>query len=164
MARTTGTHTKATGTATFTANVSNNDTIIIGNVTYRFQTTPAQANDIDVGASLAVSLDNLVAAINGTGEAGATTYYAGTATVPAVVASHNNTVLTLTARLGGTHANGIELREGTDGGSVYSISRTMQGGAGALHTFFADLLSSLNGLKSETYSEVYHVQNASNGA
>lgn len=59
-------------------NVSDNDTVTINNVTYRFKTTIAQANDVDIGADSNDSLDQLVQAINGTGVSG-TDYFAGTA-------------------------------------------------------------------------------------
>lgn len=162
MARSTGAHTKAWGTATYTARPNDADTIIVGNVTYRFKDTLAQANDVKRGADLNACLESLVHAINGTGTSG-TDYFAGTSTVPAVVATENNTVLTLTARLAGTHANGIELREGTDVATAYSITRVMSGGAGNLTTFLSDLRT-LNQINSEVISEIDHVQNAAAGA
>ena len=163
MARTTGAHKKAWGTLTITNNFSDADTFILGGVTYRFKTTPAQANDIDVGADGATSLANAVLAINGTGTPGATTYFTGTATVPALIASASATVLTVTARLAGTHANGIDFREGTDGGTTFSITRAVSGGAGALHTFISDL-KDYEQTNSELIADFEHIQNAAVGA
>lgn len=163
MARTTGTHTKATGTITSTKNYADADTILIGNVTYRLKSSMAQANDVKLGANEAATIAAIVKAINGTGVA-LTDYYTGTATVPAVVASSDGAhVITLTARLGGTHGNNIHLAEGTDSGTAYSITRAMSGGAGALHTFIADLLD-YEQTNSELLQDLLHIQNAAAGA
>lgn len=164
MARTTGTHTKASGVITSTKDLADADTVLIGNVIYRFKTTPAAINDVLRGTSEANTLGNLAKAINGTGVGDGTDYYAGTKQVPAVVAVAATHTVTLTARVGGTHANGIQLTEGTDGGSAYSITRTMQGGAGSLTTFLNDLLGDGNQANSEIMSELLHVLNAAVGA
>lgn len=163
MARTTGTHTKAWGTLTVTNNFSDADTVLLGGVTYRYKTTPAQANDIDVGASAEVSLDNLRKAINGEGSAGATTYFAGTATQPALLASNTATVLTVKARLAGSHANGIDFREGVDGGTTFSITRAISGGAGNLSTFVSDL-KGYEQINAELIADLEHIENAAVGA
>jgi hypothetical protein len=164
MARSTGTHTKATGTITSTKDYADADTVLIGNVTYRFKTTPAQANDVKRGTSEANTISNLVKAINGTGVGDGTDYYTGTSTVPAVIATDDGAhIVTLTARLGGSHGNAVHLAEGTDSGTAYSITRSMQGGAGALHTFFADLVS-YEQCGSEVLADLHHVINAAAGA
>lgn len=163
MARTTGVHKKASGVITSTKDFADADTVLVGNVTYRFKTTPAAINDVLRGTSEANSLSNLAKAINGTGVGDGTDYYAGTKQVAAVVAVAATHTVTLTARLGGTHANGVQLTEGTDSGTAYSITRTMQGGAGNLTTFIADLLS-LNQVSAELETELQHIQNAAVGA
>lgn len=164
MARSTGTHTKATGTITSTKDYADADVVNIGNVAYRFKTTPAQANDVKRGTSEANTIANLTKAINGTGVGDGSDYYAGTATVPAVIATNDGAhIVTITARLGGTHGNGIELREVTDSGTGFSITRTMQGGAGALHTFVDDLID-YEQTNSELLQDLLHIKNAANGA
>jgi hypothetical protein len=120
---------KAAGVLTATANFSANDTVIIGNKTYKFVAAPSAAYDVDLGADLATSLDNLTAAVNGTGTAG-TEYAAGTLPVDGMIATNTDTTMTLTARFGGTWGNSVEYREGTDGGNVYSISTAMASGSG----------------------------------
>lgn len=50
-----------------------NDTITINGVAWRWKATIAAANDIDIGASIAISCDNLVAAINDTESLAAST-------------------------------------------------------------------------------------------
>jgi hypothetical protein len=77
-------------------------------VTYRFESTLAQVNDVQIGTQAAtmVSLKN---AINGTGTAG-TDYYAGTTkNLLAGVTSSDTNNLYLTARMGGTDGNLIQL-------------------------------------------------------
>lgn len=163
MSRSVATYTKATGIITSTKDYADADVINIGNVAYRFKTTPAAANDVKRGTSETNSNANLALAINGTGVGDGTDYYAATVQVAAVVATAAAHTVTITARLGGTHANGIELREVTDGGTAFSITRTMQGGAGNLSTWVADLLS-LNQINSDVIAEILYMQNAANGA
>lgn len=78
----------ATGVLTASGTFSNNETVKIGDITYRFRTTIAQAYDVLIGASAAVSLDNLKKAINASGTAG-TEYFAGTHAHPQVTATTN---------------------------------------------------------------------------
>ena len=61
-------------TATWTPanNPSENDTVTIQGVVFTFNATPSGAGSVDIGGSTAVSIDNLVAAINDTGTVGAT--------------------------------------------------------------------------------------------
>lgn len=164
MARTTGTHTKAWGTLTATGDFADADTFTCGTITYRFKTTPAQANDIKRGTSLTNSLSNAAKAINGTGVGDGTDYYTATSQVEAVVATSSATVLTLTARIAGLHANAIRLAEGTDGGTAFSITRAISGGAGNLTTFLNDLLATGNNPNSEIVMEISHILGAANGA
>ncbi len=74
-----------TGTLTGTT-IAPDDTVTIGTVTYKFVASPAVANDIDVGVSDSVSLDNLIAAINLAAGAG-TKYGTGTVVNPHVTAA-----------------------------------------------------------------------------
>ena len=129
MARTVTTMTRAAGTATFTKNVLANDTIIVGDQTYKWVATPGAANDLDLGSDLETSLDNLTLAVNGTGTPGATTYYTG------------------------THGNNYILKEDTDSGAAYSISAAFTGGAGDLQTFLDGILS-VNQVNSELHAEL----------
>lgn len=79
----------ATNTITSSGvNVTDGDTIVIGAITYRFKDTMAQAYDVKIGASAAVTLDNLKAAINGTGTAGVE-WYTGTVAHTLVIAGTN---------------------------------------------------------------------------
>jgi hypothetical protein len=80
-------------------NVTDGKIVTIGAVVYRFKNTMAQAYDVKIGASAAITLDNLKAAINGTGTAG-TEYYAGTEAHPFFIATTNSdTTQVITARV-----------------------------------------------------------------
>jgi hypothetical protein len=86
-------------------NVTDGDTVTIGTTVYRFKDTMLAAYDVKIGASAAVTLDNLKAAINATGTAG-TEYFAGTLVHPTVIASVNtDTTQKIVARVIGTAAN-----------------------------------------------------------
>ncbi len=100
----------ATGTANFSANPADGDTITVGSQVYRFKNTMAQANDVKRDSiTLATTIGHLLATINGTGAAG-TDYYAGTITPNAsATAVVNGSVLTITANAVGTGGNSIAL-------------------------------------------------------
>ena len=96
---------KATGTLTFTANPSANDTVTIANVTYTFKSTLAAANDVKIGANLAATLTSLAKVVNGTATAG-TDCYTGTKDLKTILsASATSTVVTLTANEAGIVGN-----------------------------------------------------------
>lgn len=82
------------------ANAAKNDTVTIGDKTYTFKATLSEkptAYEVKLGATDAEDAANLVAAINGTAEAG-TTYGAGTPAHPSVYASANGAVVTIMPR------------------------------------------------------------------
>lgn len=99
----------ATGKLAFAANPSDGDTVTIGSVTYRFETTLAQANDVKIGAVLADTLASLEKTVNGEGISG-TDYYADTVTpLTDVIATVNGNALDLTAQEEGVSGNAIAL-------------------------------------------------------
>lgn len=102
----------AQGTLTLAVNPSDNDTMTIGAVTYRFRGTPAQVNDINIGPDLATTQGSIVKTLNGTGAAGPD-YFAGTTTphpdVSAGGFAANASVLT--ARTAGAAGNEIMTTE-----------------------------------------------------
>jgi hypothetical protein len=99
-----GSHAESVLTSNAT-NVTDGDTVTIGTTVYRFKDTMAAAYDVKIGADAATTLDNLKAAINGTGTAGVE-WFAGTAAHPTVVATTNaDTTQKVVARLPGTAAN-----------------------------------------------------------
>lgn len=59
---------RATGSVTFSAAPSANDTVTIGDITYTFKVTPSAAYEVKIGASATEAAANLEAAIHTTGE------------------------------------------------------------------------------------------------
>ncbi len=102
-----GTLASSTLTSTGTA-PANNDTVTIGSVTYTYKTTlTGAANEILIGASASVALDNTKSAINGTAGAG-TTYGTGTSAHPQVTAGTKTaTTLVVNATQPGTASNSV---------------------------------------------------------
>jgi hypothetical protein len=106
----------ATGLLTSDATApSDGDTVTIEGVTYTFKTTlssPAQTNEVLIGVSAAVALDNLKIAINASGGTEGTEYSVGTVAHPLVTATTNtNTTQLVQARQFGTAANQYSLGE-----------------------------------------------------
>jgi hypothetical protein len=102
----------ATGVITRTAtNVSNNDTVTIGAITYTFKTTLTPTNyEVLIGADSSASLTNLRNAILGTG--GSPGDYQVPAAHPTVTASAiSGTFLPLVAITAGTAGNSIALSD-----------------------------------------------------
>lgn len=104
---------KATGLLTSTGVFANGETVSIEGVTYTFRTTlssPAQRNEVLIGVSAAVSLDNLKIAVNAAGGTEGTEYSVGTTAHPLVTATTNtNTTQLIEARQYGTAANQYSL-------------------------------------------------------
>jgi hypothetical protein len=111
-------------------NVTENTTITINTVVYTWKADPTGiANAVDIGASAAVSLDNLKAAINASGTPD-TEYGAGTVANPFVVATTNSdTQQTIQAKVPGTVPNAYPTEE-TDDHLSWADS-TLGGGTGA---------------------------------
>lgn len=121
--------TAAAGQLAFTANPTAGDTVTIGSVVYRFESTMEQANDIKIGTALSNTLDSLANAINGEGEAG-TDYYEGTTTpLSYVTANVSGNNLELTATETGLAGNAIALA--TSNSSNVSVT-AMTGGKDAV--------------------------------
>lgn len=107
---------KATGLLTSDATApSDGDTVSIEGRTYTFKTTlssPAQQDQVLIGVSAAVALDNLKIAINATGGTEGTEYSVGTVAHSLVTATTNtNTTQLVEARQYGTAANQYALGE-----------------------------------------------------
>lgn len=107
---------KATGLLTSDATAPDDgDTVTIQGKTYTFKTTlssPAQMNEVLIGISAAVALDNLKIAINASGGTEGTEYSVGTVAHSYVTADANtNTTQVVTAKNFGTEANEFSLAE-----------------------------------------------------
>ena len=118
-------------------NVSDNDTVTIGAIVYRFKNTMAQANDVKIGADADTSLANLRAAINGTGTPG-TEYFAGTSASPVAtcgaVTAH---AVTVTAKVKGAGGNAIAIAESAVTLSWAGAAVFLSGGVGDTATVTA---------------------------
>ena len=55
---------KAKGTATFTGQPTDGDTLVVGTTPYTFRTTPSALYDVAIASTLSETIDNLVATIN----------------------------------------------------------------------------------------------------
>ena len=79
------------------------DTLVINGVTFTFKAAPSAAGEIDLSGTAATTVDDVVAAINGTGTPSATSYIALSAADRAtlsnarVVATDNTTAIGITA-------------------------------------------------------------------
>lgn len=122
----------AGGTLTASGNVSNGDTVQIGDVVYTFVdalSDPAVPYEVLVGEDASGSLDNLIAAINGAAGEG-TAYGTGTEAHPQVTASAGDgDTMDVTPDNGaGSYANSIATL--TDAANLSWGDDTLTGGAG----------------------------------
>ena len=124
-------------TAVFTETASNNflanDTITVGNDTFKFVSTiGATAGNVLIGGSFAATAANLVSAIMGTGGSG-TTYIAPSST-PNVTAAYTTGVITFTAITAGTAGNSLTSTYAPSGTAAGSFSgSTFSGGAATIN-------------------------------
>ena len=102
---------KATGTITSTGvNVTAADTVTINGKVYTFVAVPAVEGDVDIGATAADTLDNLMYAINHTGTPG-TNYFCAAAHPTVEATTNTDTIQTLQARTAGVAGNALTLAE-----------------------------------------------------
>ena len=118
--------TPGAGTLTVSGAITQNETVTIDATVYRWRNAAglAQANDVIVGASVAVSLVNLTNAINGS-EGSGSTYHSGTVAHTTAIATNPTTsTVVATARTYGTAGNSIASTEtmanGAWGGATLS--------------------------------------------
>lgn len=104
---------RASGTISFSAVATANDTLIINGVTFTAKASAAGANEFNVGASATASATNLAAAIN----ASVTALVSGYVTASSAIG-----VVTVTSAFYGKSGNQATIAEGVDGGSVITVS------------------------------------------
>lgn len=158
----------AAGAFAFTSNVAEDDTVVIGAVTYTFKTTPAAAYQVDVGTDLDTSIGNLVAAINLSGTAGSEYHTDHVTAHPDFTAAADlaNDELDLTARCAGSHSAGVYLAATSPGantiaagGVTFAAVSGGTDGAGALDAWIESLIS-LNQINSEVLFELKQLTDA----
>jgi len=112
------TATAAQGTLTLADNVTADDEVTIGSITYKFVAEPAAAYDVAIAGSASDTIDNLIAAITA-GEGVGTAYGAGTVAHPDVTAAvGQDDTMTVTAKIKGVAGNAIGTTDPTDAGDV----------------------------------------------
>lgn len=121
--------TKATGTLTFTENVTADDTVTIGSQTYTFKATVATtADEVAIGSDAEETLDNLIAAINGAAGAGAKYGSNTTKHTGVTAAAGTGDTMDVTAIDAGVAGNAIATTETFTGvGNVFG-GATLTGG------------------------------------
>lgn len=113
--------TAAQGTLTLTGNVTADDEVTIGSITYKFVAEPAAAYDVAIAGSASDTIDNLIAAITA-GEGVGTAYGAGTVAHPDVTAAAGgDDTMTVTALVKGAAGNAIGTTDPTDAGDVIAF-------------------------------------------
>ena len=118
-----------TGTLTVSGAISNNETVTIDAVVYRWRTaTLAQANDVLAGASVAIGLVNLVNAINGSDGSGSVYHTDTTPHTTVIATAYTATTAVVTARTYGTAGNSLATTETMANGAWGGA--TLAGGTG----------------------------------
>lgn len=119
---------QASGTITFSAVATANDTLIVNGVTFTAKASGAAANEFNIGANATASAANLAASINASVTALVSGY---------VSASSSAGVVTVVASQYGKMGNLVTIAEGVDGGSVISVSgaRLTAGSDGTSKTY-----------------------------
>ena len=148
--------TAATATFTLTKNLTSDDTILIGSRTLKAEETPGTAYDFDVGSDQTATIANIVAAVNGTGTPGLTTYYTGTEPPPEITAvATSGTVITFTAKIPGAIGNNFICREGVDGGTAFTCL-AFSGGSGEIgsSTGYIASMIALSQINSEVLTDL----------
>ncbi len=150
-----GLGTYASATLDLTAQPASGDTVTIGTDTYTFVAAASDlvattANQVVIGSSVQNTLDNLQAAVNGTGGAG-TTYSAATVENSAAqISSVNGGSATIQAALPGTDGNSIAVSTtitDTSGGFSGGVTDLAGGTAAADLNTSADAQSALTSIE-----------------
>jgi len=120
----------ATGVLTLAANAVADETVTIGTQVYTWKAAPSAANEVDIGGSASVSIDNLIAAINN--DAGEGTLYGTgtTANTDASAAAGAGDTMDLTSLIAGTAGNAVATTETMTQGSFGAV--VLENGSDAL--------------------------------
>lgn len=126
--------TKATGSISFSSQPANNNTILINGVQYTFKTSASAATDIQIGGSIAETVDNLASVLNGSTNS----------SVRLATYTSTGSILSVSYDLGGVDGNSFTLSAaGTPAASASGA--TLSGGANTTGNFNFDFdLSNLS--------------------
>jgi len=115
------TATAAQGKLTLVGNVTADDEVTIGSITYKFVAVPAAAYDVAIAGSASDTINNLIAAITAREEGVGTAYGAGTVAHPEVTAAAGQgDTMTVTALVKGAAGNAIGTTDPKDDAGVMS--------------------------------------------
>ena len=115
------------GYITFTGQPTPDDTLILGDQTYKFVSTLVDANDILIGATKELTAAALVAAINLTGTVG-TVYGTGTLINRYASSTLEGAMITLTSLASGSNGNFVTLSGSPDNITLTVFSGGVDGG------------------------------------
>lgn len=161
---------KATGTLTTSTQPSDTNTVTIGSNVYTFQSSLTNvAGHVKIAASEALTLVNLMHAINGTGGVSGTDYAAATVAHPTVeaTASAAHTV-SLRALSAGSAGNAVATTDTLAAGGDGFGAVTLTGGVGtsaAISGFAAAMVTALNAIAAiagAAFNESTHVLTLAN--
>lgn len=110
----------ASGTLTLSLLPTEDEDVTIGQKTYRLRDTLAQEDDVLIGATVSATIDNLVAAVNGTGSS--VTVEEHTLPHYEVIATNQSDTLVVSAAVAGENGNEIVTTENLANGSWASAT------------------------------------------
>ena len=143
-----------------------NDTVQIGGIVYKFETSGdlAAAYDVLIATDATTQATALVAAINRSGTAGTDYYDTGTLAHPHVTATNSGGAITLTAKAAGDWAQAIALVDGltagTVGGASFDDITTGTDGSGSLSSWITGLRTGAQ-LNSDVLHELQALEDGS---
>lgn len=137
----------AQGTATFSTNPADADTLTLNGTAYRFKTTPAAVGDILIGTTLADTLANVVSASLGTGNGG---YFTGTSPIASIDVTAGVNTLFFDAYAAGTGGNSLTIAKVST--AITLSAATLAGGlhGGDVRAAWARILIAKMPLNTET--------------
>ena len=117
----------ARSTLTLTAVPGSSETVVVGSVTYTFVASPASPNDVDIGATVSESIDNLVAAILADSSQAGTAFGTGTVeNADATATAFIDDTMVVLAKALGTAGSGVATTTTVTGGS-WNFATTVGG-------------------------------------
>lgn len=130
-------------------NPVDDDTVTVGNRTYRFENTLVQADDVKIGDHPSQTLDNLKACVNQTGIPG-TDYFPTTIHPTVTAGKKTDTTILFYAKVGGTSGNLLQSTtyNRLDNSQLFFGNATFMGGTAATGVsaiiFTAQIAGTLN--------------------
>lgn len=116
---------QAKATLTLTAQPTATETVTIGTQTYTFQSALASADDVLIGATISITIDNLINAIMASvAGAGVTHHASTTVNADATATAFDGDRMLVYAKVAGTGGNGVATTETLAAGSFNFVALT----------------------------------------